>query len=146
MGIAVVVLVGTVVIDLISKWFTDEKQIWLTLGISFIVGIILGIVLLKCIDFTFFVVGAALGYVVGVFIYELIMLYVTWNAQIVYWVTLGIFIVDFGLLGLWVEKMVTIVATSFIGAYATIRGISLLAGGFPDVAKIFDLIEQQEWE
>ena len=74
------------------------------------------------------------------------MLYVTWNAQIVYWVTLGIFIVDFGLLGLWVEKMVTIVATSFIGAYATIRGISLLAGGFPDVAKIFDLIEQQEWE
>ena len=66
------------------------------------------------------------------------MLYVTWNAQIVFYATLVIFVVIFGLK---IEIMVTIVATSFIGAFAAISGLSLLIGGFLDVTKIFDLIE-----
>lgn len=74
------------------------------------------------------------------------MLYVKWNANVVYWITLCVFVIVFGALGLWVERMVTIVATSFIGAYATIRGLSFLIGGFPDVAKIFALISKQEYE
>ena len=57
-----------------------------------------------------------------------------------------IFVIIFGLIGLKIEIMVTIVATSFIGSFAAIRGLSLLIGGFPDVTKIFDLIEQKEWD
>ena len=76
----------------------------------------------------------------------IIMLYVTWNAQIVFYATLVIFVVIFGLIGLKIEIMVTIVATSFIGAFAAISGLSLLIGGFLDVTKIFDLIEQKEWD
>lgn len=64
------------------------------------------------------------------FVYEFIMLYVTWNAQIVFYATLVIFVVIFGLIGLKIEIMVTIVATSFIGAFAAISGLSLLIGGF----------------
>lgn len=145
-AIIIVAVVGIFVVDLIKGWFKEEKSIWITLGITFIVGLIIGVTLLKCLDATFFLVGAGFGYIIGSVIYEVIMLYVTWDAKIVYWVTIIIFIILFGLLGIWVEILVTIVATSFIGSYAIIRGISFVCGHFPDLYQIFDLIEKQEWE
>ena len=145
-AIIIVAVVGIFVVDLIKGWFKEESSIWITLGITFIVGLIIGITLLKCIDATFFLVGAGFGYIIGSVIYEVIMLYVKWDAKIVYWITIILFIIIFGLLGIWVEILVTIVATSFIGSYAIIRGFSFIFGHFPDLYQIFDLIEKQEWE
>ena len=39
-----------------------------------------------------------------------------------------------------------IIATSFCGAYAFIRGISLYAGGFPNESYIIDLIRNEEYD
>jgi hypothetical protein len=39
-----------------------------------------------------------------------------------------------------------ILATSFCGAYALIRGISLYALGFPNESYVVDLIRNEEWE
>lgn len=73
-GLAAVVLVGIFVIDLVVGWFTDEEQIWITLIVAFILGLCAGVLILKCIDVAFFAVGGALGYVIGIFVYEFIML------------------------------------------------------------------------
>lgn len=145
-GIALVQLVGILVVNLIKRWFTKELYIWITLGVSFIVGMVLGIILLKCITVLFFIVGGALGYVIGVFIYDILIMYVSWDGTIVYWVTICIAIIVFGLLGLKVETLITIVATSVIGGYLSVKGMSFIIGGFPDESKIFDLAREQEWD
>lgn len=41
---------------------------------------------------------------------------------------------------------ILIISTSFCGAYAIIRGISLYAGGFPNESYIMDLIKNGEEE
>lgn len=43
-------------------------------------------------------------------------------------------------------EQVIIVATSLIGSYAIIRGISLYAGGFPDESYVIDLIRSEEYD
>lgn len=145
-GIALVQLVGILIVNLIKQWFTKELYIWITLGVSFLVGMGVGIILLKCITVLFFIVGGAFGYVIGVFVYDILIMYVNWNGTIVYWVTIGISIIVFGLLGLKVEVLITIIATSVIGGYAAVRGMSFIIGGFPDESKIFDLVSEKEWD
>ena len=44
------------------------------------------------------------------------------------------------------KKMIIIVATSIIGAYIFIRGISLFGGGFPSEIQIMDLNREGESE
>jgi hypothetical protein len=39
-----------------------------------------------------------------------------------------------------------ILATSFCGSYAFIRGVSLYAQGFPNESYVVDLIRNEEWE
>lgn len=145
-GIALVQLVGILIVNLIKQWFTKELYIWITLGVSFIVGMVVGIILLKCITVLFFIVGGAFGYVIGVFVYDILIMYVNWNGTIVYWVTIGIAIIVFGIIGLKVEVLITIIATSVIGGYAAVRGMSFIIGGFPDESKIFDLASEKEWD
>jgi len=47
-------------------------------------------------------------------------------------------------LAYWLQDAIIIFATSFIGAYTFIRGISLFAGGYPNEFTVIDLKNQGE--
>lgn len=49
-------------------------------------------------------------------------------------------------IGYFFMKMILIFSTSTIGSYAAVRGVSLVAGGFPSESLIIDLIKKQEFK
>jgi Domain of unknown function (DUF4203) len=117
----------------------SNKPLWLAI-VCIIICIGLG-VLCGWLLFRTWMVGACiLGATAGAF--GAIMLYQTvFAATENFWIMLVFIILGGGLGVLATYKffdMLVIVATSFIGAYSFIRGISMFAGGFPNEIDTFD--------
>ena len=93
-----------------------------------------------------FLVGGICGFFLGQFLYSLFGNRIPVNGivmNIVFvLVSIGILI----LITFKLKKEIVIIGTSFIGAYIFIRGISLLAGHFPDEFTIADLVNNGEYE
>ena len=93
-----------------------------------------------------FLVGGICGFFLGQFLYSLFGNRIPVNGivmNIVFvLVSIGILI----LITFKFKKEIVIIGTSFIGAYIFIRGISLLAGHFPDEFTIADLVNNGEYE
>ncbi len=62
----------------------------------------------------------------------------------VFWSTIFITILVCCIATYFLVTHIVIIATSFCGAYAFIRGISLYTDGFPNESYIIDLIKNQE--
>jgi Domain of unknown function (DUF4203) len=117
----------------------SNKPLWLAI-VCIIICIGLG-VLCGWLLFRTWMVGACLlGATAGAF--GAIMIYQTiFAATESFWIMFAFVILGTGLGVLATYKyfdMLVIVATSFIGAYAFIRGISMFAGGFPNEIVTFD--------
>jgi hypothetical protein len=65
---------------------------------------------------------------------------------VIYWSTIIISIIVCIIGAYFLVEHVIIFATSLIGSYAIIRGISLYAGGFPDESYVIDLIRNEEYD
>ena len=48
-------------------------------------------------------------------------------------------------IGYFFMKVLFILATSTVGSYLFVRGISFIFGGFPSESIVMDLIKKQEW-
>merc|ERR1711957_3667 len=68
------------------------------------------------------------------------------HPKIVYFSCIVFSIIALVFLVLMFRRFIIIFSTSFIGAYALIRGISLMVGGYPTEGMVMDLIERKEWE
>ena len=92
------------------------------------------------------VLGGYLGYIVGLLLYQLVLININSNPKVVFWITIIVCIVIFALLAIWLFKHSLILATCLIGSYSIIRGASLYIGHFPDEKKVMNLIANKEWE
>lgn len=125
---------------------TSTQTVWIVMGVGAILGLALGILLIKMTRAFFMIVGGYMGYLVGIFLYDVGLQYIEADPKVIYWVTIVGSIVLCSFLALWLVKHALIIATSICGSYAVIRGASLYIGHFPSETVIMDLIEHKEYE
>lgn len=119
---------------------------WLTIVLSAAAGAIVMFFLGKFEVLSRALFGALLGFVGGLFLYNLFIRFIPSNPAVVFWITIVVCIgIGIGL-GIWIGKPIIVIATAVIGAYGIIRGISFMAGGFPDEKQVYELGQKGEWE
>ena len=103
---------------------------WTVLGCSIIFGVILGLVMTKLQRVGAAIIAAWGGFVLGMVINESV-LYLVQNTWIFWSVCAGCAIVAAVLVFVTYNHAI-ILATSLVGSYFFVRGISFYAGGFPN--------------
>jgi len=131
--VAAIIVTGLILIIFYSTFLSDNTESWvswLVVSLSILVGLVCGFLLTKVEK-----IGGALlagwgGFVLGVTLNETVF-YLA-NSSVLFWCVNVGFAVVFALLGFIFFNPAVILATSFIGAYMTMRGIGIMAGGFPN--------------
>jgi hypothetical protein len=123
-----------------------NTSIWIILAAGVILGFILGYCLCKMTRLFILILGGYIGYLVSIFLYNLLLNNIHASPQVIYWINMLVCILVFAFLALWLAKVAIVVATSIIGGYMVIRGVSLYIGGFPSESVIIDLIKNGEWD
>ena len=90
--------------------------------------------------------GGISGFFIGQFLYNLFGNRIEFNGIVINVIFVAAAIAVMILMAFCFKKMIIIVATSIIGAYIFIRGISLFGGGFPSEIQIMDLNREGESE
>jgi len=110
---------------------------WLIVAIILILANVAAFFLAKYRKFGIAALSAWGGVIVGFVITNTFFI----TSAAAYWcIVVGLGVV-FGIVAFFAEKHVIIFVTSFVGAYALIRGISLYAGGFPNEIELHNEIE-----
>ena len=133
-----------------ENWHIEDSNpdyMWIFLGVGFCVGVGVAYFALSVISLVKFSIGGYLGYTFSAIIYQFVLRYIqTTKPEIVYWITVLVCIIIGCILINFLVKQVMIVATSFIGAYSIVKGISLYAGKFPNEQVIFELLKNEEYD
>ena len=125
-----------------AKWI-----VWVILAIGIILGCTAGyFVFNNHKKFMAFLVGGLAGFLLGEFLFNLFGNKVKANLTLINILFIVVCIILAIILAFILKDLIIIFATSFIGAYAFIRGISLFAGHFPSEFTIIDLKKQGEDE
>lgn len=116
------------------------------LVLGFAVGIGLTFLLKSFIRLVFIVIGGYYGYIIGYFLYNFLSLNrIQSNPEVIYYCTLGCCMIVGAVIGYFFMKVLFILATSTVGSYLFVRGVSFIFGGFPSESIVMDLIKKQEW-
>jgi hypothetical protein len=121
-------------------------EFWTIVIISILIGIIVGYFVSKMKKIPAVILGVCCGYLLSIFLYQFFLKFINSNPYVVFWTTAVTLAAVFGVCAWFFYEHVIIIGTSFTGAYAIIRGISLMVGGFPDERQVMDLINLKEWE
>ena len=145
------VFIVTILVLVFSQYVLPSGCAEWIIWVMFAVGIILG-----CTAgyFTFkyhekvmaLLTGGISGFFIGQFLYSLFGNQIPANGIVINIVFVVVSIGVMIAIAYFFKKFIIIFATSFIGAYCFIRGISLFAGGFPDEITVMDLRGEGETE
>ena len=121
--------------------------IWVILIIGVILGCTAGyFVFIYHEKFMAFLVGGIGGFLLGEFCFNLFGGLIKANPTLINILFIVICIIACVILAYFIQDIIIIIATSFIGSYTLIRGISLFAGHFPSEFTVIDLKAQGEDE
>ena len=121
--------------------------IWVILAIGVILGCTAGyFVFIYHEKFMAFLVGGIGGFLLGEFCFNLFGSLINANPTLINIIFIVICIIAAVILAYFIQDIIIIIATSFIGSYTLIRGISLFAGHFPSEFTVIDLKAQGEDE
>lgn len=119
--------------------------IWVILSIGIILGCTAGyFVFQNYKNVMSFLVGGLAGFLLGEFLFNLFGNLIKANLTLINILFIVVSIIATVILAFFIREVIIIFATSFIGAYALIRGISLFAGHFPSEFTIIDLKKRGE--
>ena len=123
----------------------DYWIIWVMLIIGIILGCTAGYFVFKYHEkFLSFLVGGLGGFLLGEFFYNLFGNLINGNPTLIQILFILICIIICIILAYFLRDYIIIFATSFIGAYAFIRGLSLFLGYFPSEYTVMDLKKRGE--
>ena len=119
--------------------------IWVILALGIIIGCAVGYIVFSHYDKVLaFLVGGLGGVILGQFLFSMFGSLIPWNSILVNVLFVVICVIVAILLAFWLNTAIVIGATSFIGSYALIRGLSLFFGYFPSEFTIIDLKNRGE--
>jgi hypothetical protein len=123
-----------------------SAEFWVILVLSLLIGLAVGYFVSKIEKVPVVLLGGFSGYITANFSYQFMLKYINSNPIVVYWLTVFTSVILFGILAYFFYENVMIIATAFIGGYGIMRGISFMAGGFPEEKQIIDLIQNSEYD
>ena len=127
--------------------FGGEDWIFLVLvGVGCLFGIAIGLCLKSMTSLFFIGIGGFLGYLLGLLLYDFILVWIKSNPTVIYWVTIAVCALICAYIGYKFLKGILIISTSLLGSYAVVKGISLYAGKFPSESLVIDYIKNKEWD
>ena len=125
----------------------SEWIIWVMFAVGIILGCTAGYFVFKYHEKVLsFLIGGVSGFFIGQFLYSLFGNQIAANGLVINIVFVVVSIGAMIAVSFFFKKFIIIFATSFIGSYCFIRGISLFAGGFPDEITVMDLRAEDETE
>lgn len=136
----------SLVLSLFPNFITTELWLFVCLFVCFCLGCIVGIFLRNEVNFYIIVCGGFLGYSCAIFVYQIVLNYVDYDPQIVYYACIGVCIVVGILIGWKCNDPIIILGTAISGGYIAMRGVSFIAGNYLDEDYIIDLLKQKEFE
>lgn len=113
---------------------------WLVLAGAVIIGAFVGLLLAKLTKLGVAVLGAWGGACLGLVLWSAFLYKI--NSQVVFYIFLVLFAIIFASLSLCLFDHALIISTSFVGAYAFVRGISMYAGGYPNEFTLVEMIQK----
>lgn len=133
-GLILFIFYATFLQDNTASWVS-----WTVVSISILLGLLGGYLMVKMEKFGGALLAGWGGFCLGVILNETV-LYLA-NSSALFWcVNIGLAII-FAILGFVMFDTAVILATSFIGSYMTMRGIGIMAGGFPNEYVLINEIE-----
>lgn len=126
---------------------SNPDYIWIVIAISFLIGMGIAYSAMNMITFAKLCIGGYLGYTFSLIVYQFILRYIhSDNPEIIFWITTIACVIAGALLMNYLVKQVMIIATSLVGSYGVIKGISLYAGKFPNEQVLFELLRNKEYD
>jgi hypothetical protein len=130
---------------LIIKSFLDPFM-KIELYVCVILGILLAYFIYSMVSLVNLVLAVIIGYFVGNMVYNyMVKIFTGINPNTLYIIVLIVCILLVVYLAYLIAEIIVIVATSLIGAYCAIRGLSINLGGFPDETYTSKLILYKEF-
>lgn len=144
---SVIIVVVIFFFEFILPPGTADWIIWVILFIGLVIGIFAGYYVAKYKDKCLaLVVGGVSGFFLGEFLFNLFGNRFGSHLLLVNILFVLISIAILVILSFFLSKIIFIFSTSLIGAYATIRGISFFAGGFPSEFTVIDITAAGEFD
>jgi len=117
----------------------------MTLLIGLGLGIFVGLLIKKVWRTGITILGCAAGFFVGFVLYTFILIQFVQHVGVLI-ASCGVGALIFGYLAYKFDKHIIIYLTSFIGAYAFIRGISMFAGKFPNEVFLIQQLQNNAFD
>ena len=145
-GIAGCYLITAFVLNAFPQFITSELYLFVCMGVSLVLGCLVGFFLKGDVQMGVVFFGGFLGYSCAIFVYQIVLNYVEFDPQIVYYACIGVCIV-LGVVICWkLNRVIIIIGTSVFGGYLAMRGVSFVAGNYLDEGYIIDLLKNKEFE
>ena len=145
-GVAGCYLITAFVLNAFPQFITSESYLFLCMGVSLVLGCLIGFLLKGDVQMAIIFFGGYLGYSCTIFVYQIVLNYVEFDAQIVYYTCIGVCIV-LGVVISWkLNRAIIILGTAVFGGYVAMRGVSFFAGNYLDEGYILDLLKSKEFE
>ena len=143
-------IVGTTVLTLASTLFVFSAFLdrdssnatgWIIFSVCLVVSMIGGLLLAKFFRFGIAVAAGWGGVVLALILYNSFVYKIDNSHKVVFWIFLVLMAVVCAALSFKFCWPAVIIATSIAGAYSFIRGISVMAGGYPSELEIIKQID-----
>ena len=110
-----------------------------------VLGVVIAFIAFSFEAFNAVILGVVVGYLFGSLLYNLLVKVIHINPQVLYWTTLISSILFISIAGGFMKAYMVVLATSLVGSYALVRGISIYGGGYPDETYVMLLINKGEY-
>ena len=145
-GCFVCYFVSVIILSFIPSIIGTERNLWIMLGVTFLVGAFVGFFIRKQVTVFAVLLGACSGYSIAEFVYQFIAGFITTNPTVLYWVVVSICVVLGGIFGYIAVQVVVILGTAIIGGYIVMRGFTLIFDNYMELAEFADLAKSGEIE
>lgn len=142
---ATVIGVFLVVFGIFGAYKISNGIMWLIFSLTILLAGGVGFLFYKFKQIFSISLGGLTGYFCSMMLYNFVLRYIKSNPDVVYWVTLVVCVGLGILVAIYLEKHLIITSTALLGGYATVRGASLVIGGFPPESEVIDLIRKGEF-
>ena len=140
------ILVSFFLMLLIYSIFSDDSREnwvdWTVLGVSLLIGAVLGFILTKFIGIGIGVLGGFGGVSLGLLITSTFQ----FQEEYMFWIIVIGCAAVFGLASLKFKDELMIFSTAILGSFLIVRGIGYYAGGYPDVFEVASLLKTGHFE
>lgn len=147
--IGTIAIMFVLAIILTSIFFTAKTPNWagwVVFAVCLLIGILGGLILAKLSRLGVGVLAGWGGFLLGVMLYSAFVYRIDNSKHVAFWVFNISLAVIFGVISMFLFDYAIIVATSIIGSYGFIRGISFYAGGYPDEYDLVNNVQIGNWD